>query len=268
MKRIGSAVRGRTAEARSTRSVASGADDVTGLVRALDGTGRGIRIGVVDSGWDRTVNEPRVIPGINLVDPVDDFRLRRPADDHDWLGHGTAATDLVLQVAPEATVVPIRVFGGRLETSPHVLVTAIDWAISQELRLINLSLGTAREDALVPLYAACERARRAGVIMVAAASNHGNGWSYPAVLEPVLGVAHARVTHRHDFVYRGDEAIECGARATGQLARGLGGRTCVMTGTSLASAIVAGHVARLLEADPDAGLDGVRRLLNQRVERQ
>jgi subtilisin family serine protease len=203
---------------------------------------------------------------VGLDAPGDGITLFKASDD-DSLGHGTAAADVVLQVAPGVTIVPIRVFARRLETSPRVLVAAIDWATRHGLKLVNLSLGTSREDALAPLYVVCERARQAGVVLVAAASNRGHGWSYPAVLDPVLGVGHAQVPRAHDMVYRPEQALECGARATGQYVRGRDGRTRMVTGTSLAAPVVTGHVARLLEVHPNAGLDGVRRLLGDRAKR-
>jgi hypothetical protein len=58
-------------------------------------TGRGIRIGVIDTGWDRAVADPRVLPGVGLTDPDDDFALLRTDDDNDRLGHGTACADLI-----------------------------------------------------------------------------------------------------------------------------------------------------------------------------
>ena len=137
-------------------------------------TGAGIRVAVIDSGYDRALNDSRVLPGVSFVDPDDDFALARNDDDGDVLGHGTACADLVLRVAPDARVIPVRVFGRVLETSPGTLQAAMHWAIDAGAHVINVSLGTKLESALVPLYAACERAMRAGIIVVAADDNAGN----------------------------------------------------------------------------------------------
>jgi len=237
------------------------------LVTPSNSSGNGIRVGVIDSGWDRTIDDPRVIAGVGAMRARRGGALDWSTDDRDRNGHGTAAVDLILQVARGASIVPIRVFGARLETSPEVLVGAIDWAVHQRLPLVNLSAGTLREDALIPLYQACERARRAGTIVVAAADNRGDGWSFPAVFESAIGVGHAEVPRRHDIIYRPDEALECGACAIEQVARGLGGAPSVLSGTSYAAPIVTGHIARFLEDGIAADLDEIRRQLLASVRR-
>lgn len=229
------------------------------------GRGAGIRIGVVDSGWDRSIYDHRVAPGIGLVDEAGDLCCSCTPDDQDRIGHGTSAADLILQIAPAATIVPVRVFGTKLQTSVRVFELALRVAVEQELRLVNLSLGTGRRDLLVPLYTACERARRAGTVIVAAGICYYDGWSYPAAFEPVLGVAHAPVQNPHDIVYRPWDVMECGARGTVQNARGLGGGTHRVTGTSFGAPVVTGHIARLLEAHPYADVDTIRKLLAARV---
>ena len=36
-------------------------------------TGKGVRIGVINSGWDRSIDAPNVVGGISFVDPDDDL---------------------------------------------------------------------------------------------------------------------------------------------------------------------------------------------------
>ena len=222
-------------------------------------TGRGIRIGIVDSGWDFSIGDPRVERGIALVSSADPLQLVVNDDDQDRNGHGTECADLVLQVAPESRIVPIRVFGPRLETSPEVIVAALLWARDRQLDVVNLSLGTRREDALLPLYKVCASVSREGTLIVAAASPGGH--DYPSVFETVLGVGHAPLVDR--FAVRTDleSMIECRARGVNQRARSLGGREVVRSGTSFAAPIVTGQVARILEHTPTLTIDGVRRVL-------
>lgn len=224
--------------------------------------GRGVVVGVIDSGWDRTRVDQRVRKGIGLVHPENDFALLHSGDDHDRIGHGTACSHLILRVAPEAEIVPIRVFRTKLETSVPILVAALDWAARQGLRLVNISLGTLREDARRPLYDACERARKNGVILVAARAN-GQSWSYPAVFDNVIGVEVEELKDPLGFRYRPGAAIECTANGRHPDVPWLGARTVSRAGTSLAAPIITGTVALLLERYPRAQLDDVRRLLEQ-----
>jgi subtilisin family serine protease len=230
---------------------------------ALGGaTGRGVRVAVIDSGWDRTIDDPRVLPGVSFVDPEDDFALGQNDDDHDVLGHGTACADLVLRVAPNARVVPVRVFGKQLETSPGTIHAALVWAIEAGVQVINVSLGTRLEYALHPLYAVCERARRAGIIVVTAGHN-ANDWSYPAIFENVIGVSAGRFASPYEFRYRAEHAMECVAWGVEQEVTWLGGTRVVKHGTSFAAPNVAGIVALILEAHPGATIEEVREMLSQ-----
>lgn len=226
-------------------------------------TDRLVRVGVVDSGWDRSVDHPQVGAGVCFVDSADDFAVRWSRDDRDLHGHGTATADLVLQVSPSAVIVPIRVFGQQLETSVDALVAALHWAVDHQLDVVNMSLGTRRSDALRPLYLACERARRAGVLIVASAANDEERWSYPAVFESVIGVGPADLKEPFAIVYRSGEALECGARASGQYVRLLGGQKGFVSGTSYAAPIVTGHVVRILSATGPLDVSDVRRQLER-----
>ena len=225
-------------------------------------TGRGIKVAVVDSGWDRSLDEPRVLPGTSFVDPDDDFALGRNDDDADVLGHGTACADLILRMAPDARVVPVKVFGKVLETSPGTLHAALLWCIDAGVQVINVSLGTRLEGTLHSLYAACEKARRAGIIVVAAGHN-SNDWSYPAIFENVIGVSAARFESPYQFRYRPEHAMECEAWGVEQPVLWVGGQRLVKHGTSFAAPNVAGIVALILERHPGATLEQVRDMLSR-----
>ena len=229
--------------------------------RELGGaTGRGVRVAVVDSGWDRALHDPRVLPGVGFVDPADDFAMARNDDDQDVLGHGTACADVILGVAPEARIVPVKVFGRVLETSPGTLHAALVWAIEAGVQVINVSLGTRLEGTLHPLYAACERARQAGIIVVAAGHN-ANDWSYPAIFENVIGVSAARFDSPYHFRYRAEHAMECEAWGVERPVLWIGGERVVKHGTSFAAPNVAGIVALILERHPGARIEDVREML-------
>ncbi|HEX6039624.1 S8 family peptidase [Longimicrobium sp.] len=223
-------------------------------------TGKGIRVAVIDSGWDRRIDEPRVLPGVGFVDPDDDFAMARNDDDNDVLGHGTACADLVLRIAPDARVIPVKVFGKVLETSPGTLHAALLWALEAGVQVINVSLGTRLEGTLHPLYAACEKARRAGIIVVAAGHN-ANDWSYPAIFENVIGVSAAKFDSPFHFRYRPNHAMECQAWGVEQPVLWVGGGRPVKHGTSFAAPNVAGIVALIKERHPEATLDDVREML-------
>lgn len=225
-------------------------------------TGQGIRVAVVDSGWDRTIEDDRVLPGVSFVDPNDDLALGFSESDHDTVGHGTACVDLILRIAPGARVIPVKVFGNGLETSPGTLKAGMKWALEQGVQVINVSLGTLLEEMLRPLYVLCEKARREGIIVVAAGHN-ARDWSYPAIFDPVIGVAADRFESPFHYRYRPDEAMECVAWGVEQPVLWLGGKRVPRNGTSFAAPNIAGIVALLLERHPGSSLEEIRELLSK-----
>ncbi|HSU13173.1 S8 family peptidase [Longimicrobium sp.] len=225
-------------------------------------TGKGLRVAVIDSGWDRGCDDPRVLPGIGLVDPEDDLAMLRTDDDHDRVGHGTACIHQILRIAPDAEIIPVRVFGRELETSPGTLQAGILYAIERGVDVVNLSLGTTLEGTLHPLYAACEKARQQGMIIVAAGHN-SRDWSYPAIFENVIGVSAARFESAYEYRYHPDEAMECQAWGVEQPVVWLRGQEQVKHGTSFAAPNITGIVCLLLERHPGAKLEEIRELLAQ-----
>lgn len=229
---------------------------------ADDATGWPIRVAVVDSGWDRRIAEPRVLPGINFAEGG----TATEGDDSDLIGHGTSCADIILQFAPRAEIVPVRVFGTELETGPATLHRALHWVAEHNFRLVNLSLGTQRPDALIPLYRACEDARRRGTIVVASAHNFA-GWSFPAIFENTIGVRTGRFESPYTYSYHPGEALECAADGVVRRARGLGGDTVTLSGSSFAAPIITAFVAHILARTPGATLEQVRAVLQQHAAR-
>lgn len=216
----------------------------------LDGlAGRGVRVAVVDSGWQSGMRDPRVLPGRSVTGTDG-------GSTDDMVGHGTLCGSRILQVAPQARIVPIRVFSKWLETSVEILCRGIATAREHHVNVINLSLATQLEDAIRPLYDACEDARREGVIIVASAHNR-HVPAVPAYLEPVLSVGEGRQTDPLDFTYDPEGPIECTAAGSSVPVLMVDGRTRPRAGSSIAAATMSGIVARLVEGGA-RDLDSVR----------
>ena len=91
------------------------------------------------------------------------------------------------QRAPDSEPYAVKVFDRELSTKAEVLVRAIDWASSRGVRLINLSLGTAKPEREEMLQSAVDRAGERGSFVVAASSHDGQRW-LPGSLRGALGV--------------------------------------------------------------------------------
>lgn len=76
-------------------------------------------------------------------------------------------------VAPKADLYAVRVFG--CEGSTQMTVDAIDWAVDNDMDVINMSLGSSFGRSDDPSAEAATNAAKAGVIVVASAGNSGPG---------------------------------------------------------------------------------------------
>ncbi len=146
-------------------------------------TGRGVRVAVIDSG----VHAGH--PHVGTIEGGVSFAAdgARGVDAVDRLGHGTAVAAAIREKAPEASLVPVKVFDRELRATADALVAAIDWAVDARVHIINLSLGTANAAHEARLTAALARAAEAGVCLVAAAEQDGTRW-LPGSLPHAVGV--------------------------------------------------------------------------------
>ena len=155
-----------------------------------DATGVGVTVAVVDTGVTAGADGfTNMLGGWDFADRDD-----RP-DDAD--GHGTHVAGTVCQatnngygtvgVAPDATLLPVRVLGSGGSGSLADVADGIVWAVDEGADIINLSLGAG--GGARALEAAVQYARDSGVLVVAASGNDGRGTvSYPAAYDGVLAV--------------------------------------------------------------------------------
>ena len=226
-------------------------------------TGNGVKIAVIDSGWDYdNLIDDRIVKGISFIDDSDGFRLSVNDNVTDNLGHGTACTDIILQIACDAIIYPIKVFNKKLETNIEVLVKAIEYCISIKVDIINLSLGTRLEEALRPLYIICEKAKNEGIIIVSANSNDDIN-SYPAMFENVISVRAGEMKGKFDYEYYDDEIGECIANGYPTNALTIGGKRIKASGNSYAAPIITGIIAMLKQKFDRLDLYSLRQYLKK-----
>lgn len=145
--------------------------------------GAGVKVAVVDTGVDlnHTGLQGALAPASEWKDFVDGDAL--PQDEgtlgNGAAGHGTAVAGLVLQVAPGATILPLRVLSADGSGDALSVAQAIDYAVSKGANVINLSLGS--DARLAVVKSAIDRATAAGVYVVSSGGNDNrNGLTYPA----------------------------------------------------------------------------------------
>jgi thermitase len=147
--------------------------------------GAGVKVAVIDTGID--LNHPAFVghlaPSTDWKDFVDSDTTPQEIAGGEAYGHGTSVASIVLQVAPKALIMPIRVLDSNGTGETSKIASAIDWAAQHGAKVINLSLGTdaANFDCTVQKSVALA-IQNYGTLMVFAAGNTGDtNINYPAI---------------------------------------------------------------------------------------
>jgi subtilisin len=244
-------------------------------------TGRGITVAILDTGmaYDHPDLAGTYIGGTNFVrDIYNNIVTTDPYDDN-FESHGThlagiiAAQDNgfgVVGVAPDAKILAVKVMDGAGFGDADWVIEGINWSVAHGANIINMSFTGQDSQALKD---ACDAARSAGVLLVAAAGNtYTGGWpvEYPAAYDSVIAVtATDPQNHAAYFAPVGDE-LELAAPGTDIYSTVAGGGYATLSGTSEAAAFVTGVAALYLQSNTqDLNHDGMvdsedTRLLLQR----
>ncbi|MGU0824805.1 hypothetical protein AXX04_04160 [Pseudomonas aeruginosa] len=204
------------------------------------------RIGIVDSGINQA-----------LQHRVRDARFFGPeaqelAPLEGQLVHGSVLARLILEQCPQADLLVAQIFRHSRQAAVAHVVEAIDWLVDGGAQLINMSFGL--QQASPVLQQACQRARQAGVLLLASVPARGQP-TYPAAFAECLAVSgDARCTvdeiswlNLAHVDFGGNPMIQPGAPEQGG-------------GSSFACARVAGMAAALLaEGHPAETVDGLLR---------
>lgn len=164
-----------------------GSEAARGIYDAKDHrlTGKGVTIGVIDTGVD--YNHPDLRRtyggGRDLVDSDDDPMETVSLGSQNTF-HGThvagiiAANGKMQGMAPEATIIAYRALGpGGMGTTEQVLA-AIDQAIKDKVDILNLSLGNSVNGPDLPISLALNKAVDSGITAVTSSGNSGpNKWT-------------------------------------------------------------------------------------------
>ncbi|WP_138758944.1 S8 family serine peptidase [Modestobacter altitudinis] len=277
-------------------------------------TGKGVGVALIDTG----VTPVAGLTSGNLVNGPDlSFDSQNPDTAHvDGFGHGTHLASIIAGrdvagsptsyldptrfngVAPDATLVNVKVGAGNGAVDVSQVIAGIDWVVEHaddkglNIRVINLSYGTdsTQSSAVDPLAYAVENAWKHGIVVVVSGGNEGDSTknlANPASDPNVLAVGamdDAGTVGRDDdtvpsWSTKGTDARHVDVVAPGVSVLGLrnpggyadvrnpqavvGDRFARASGTSQAAAVVSGEVALLLQAFPKLTPDQVKLVITQ-----
>jgi subtilisin family serine protease len=212
---------------------------------AQRGTGRGVKVAIIDTGVD--ADHPALQGAVRTSQEVALSGRQfvcRPSTEGDPVGHGTACAGIIHRLAPEAELHSLRVIGRDAAGTIDHLTFGLKWAIDQGMHVINMSLGTVQQRQIWGLHQLVDAAYFKGQILVAAANNLRQE-SYPAAFASLIAVDSEAFKDPLTFYYRLGTPVEMVAHGIYVNAPSPGGKFRWFTGTSFACPHITGLVAKL-----------------------
>lgn len=235
--------------------------------------GRGVTVAVLDTGVDASAADlaGSVTTGPDYTLGADPPGYQPPHLHGTFIasiiaGHGSGPGDGsgIIGVAPAARVLSVRVIlddqepGLTVYNSNPRYANAIDdgirYATQHGAQVINMSLGTG--EATRDMQSALGYAVSHGVVVVASAGNSGQDgpgftpYSYPAAFTGVISVAAVNAAGQRAPFSDRNSSVELSAPGVSIIGAGPGGAYLQASGTSPASAFVAGVAALIRSAYP------------------
>jgi hypothetical protein len=204
-----------------------------------------MKIGIIDSGVERTHRRLQQIKIVKEIALNYANMVQYDATDH--CGHGTAITSIISQLVPSAEFYIAKIFNDQLITKENYLVKAIDWCITNQVDIINLSLGVQTENPGNDLRNICLKAYEKGIVIVSAAHYILSQPCYPAFFSNVFGVTEGRVTSVSEFGSLSDYPIEFIAKGDIHRVAHINNSFKFSSGTSYACAYFTGIVANYIQ---------------------
>jgi minor extracellular protease Epr len=217
-------------------------------------TGKAVKVAILDSGISPHP-DLKISGGKSFVSYTNSF-----ADDN---GHGTHVAGIVsalnngigtIGVAPDANLYAIKVLDSNGNGYLSDIISGINWAISNKMDIINLSLGSLDHSPLLQYIV--DKAYNSGILIVAAGGNGGNEQgtgdqvAYPAKYSSVIAVAAVDQQKKRGYFSATGSAIEFSAPGVSIYSTYLNNGFANLDGTSMAAGFVTGNLALLKEMYP------------------
>lgn len=222
-------------------------------------TGAGVKVAVIDSGIFPHP-ELSIAGGISTVGYTSQY-----TDDN---GHGTHVAGIIAAkyngtvmagIAPDAQLYAVKAMDHNGYGTLQDVLEGLEWAIENDMDIINLSLGTTEDSDL--LREMVDRAYDEGIIIVGSAGNdqeelplHTHTVNYPAKYESVIAVAAVNASNVRGFFSSVGAEVEVAAPGVDIVStylneNGINGYA-IASGTSQAAPHVTGMIALLKQKYP------------------
>ncbi len=218
-------------------------------------TGKGVRVAVVDSGveYDHPAVGKSVRGGV-IVEydsrAEHSYRYRPDEKPTDVSGHGTACAGIIHSIAPQAEIYSVRVLGRNMTGRAIQFAAGLDWAIENDIQVVNLSLSTSLEEFFGLFHDLSDQAYFKNMNLVSAVNNLPEP-SYPSLYSSVISVAAHDGQDPFLYYYNAKPPVEFGAPGIDVKVAWNHKQYLVCTGNSFAAPHIAGITALIRAKHPD-----------------
>jgi len=218
-------------------------------------TGKGIRVAVVDSGveFDHPALGDCVRAGVIIEydsKAKNNYRVKPDNKPSDVSGHGTACAGIIHSIAPEAEIYSVRVLGRSMGGRAIQFAAGLDWAIENDMQVVNLSLSTSLEEYFGLFHDLTDQAYFKNINLVSAVNNIPEA-SYPSLFSSVISVAAHDGQDPFTYYYNPNPPVEFGAPGIDVKVAWNRKQYLTCTGNSFAAPHIAGITALIRAKHPD-----------------
>lgn len=158
-------------------------------------------------------------------------------------GHGTTCAKIILKNADKSEIYSFKVLDKNRCGKMVDLYTALQYLLTQEVDIINMSLAFSENRFTGKIRTVCEELSKQGKIIVASVGRYEKR-PFPASFQSVLGVQGKEFGNDTEFIYEPSAEIQITADDTPVIAEWRKNEIFILGGTSKAAALMSGRIAK------------------------
>lgn len=206
-----------------------------------------VRVALIDSGVKSKLYNERFQTYIDegyeiVVNREKNFLQINESNFEDYNGHGTACAFTIKELAPDISIIPIKILGNDGRGNIEQLIAALELLDELDVQVVNMSISSNiknLEDRLEPII---RKLIKRGIVCIAAESNYRNT-SIPAEMDNVIGTRGSWAIYGSKFQYCRNKSIQILGSGAPELVDSEIGFSTFFKGNSKATAIITGIIA-------------------------
>ncbi len=180
------------------------------------------------------------------------------------VSHGSICSAIIRKYSPNAVLSSIKILNERSKGGREQLLKAIKWCCENNIKILNLSLGTTNYRDFSAISKAVNEAHNKGLIIIGACNNNDT-FTYPAAHANVIGVKcdKKRLMKAQEYIYHENAADGIEITTSGShLLRGYDSNE-TSPSNSFAAPYITALVSNILEKYPSAKLEEIKEHLRK-----